>query len=142
MKKLPLGIQSIRKILKEDRVYIDKTGFAFDLIENGTHYFISRPRRFGKSLFLKTLEEIFKGNRNLFRGLAIETSHYDWKEYPVLYFDFAQIISETPQDFKSGLEDAIEDVSKAYGIAISGSSYTSKIKRLVTTLSKKIESLS
>ena len=77
MKKLPLGMQSIRKILEEDRVYIDKTSFALDLIEKGTHYSISRPRRFGKSLFLKPLEEIFKGNRDLFRGLAIEQTSYN-----------------------------------------------------------------
>ena len=66
MKKLPIGIQNIREIFEEDLVYIDKTGFALDLIENGSYYFISRPRRFGKSLFLSTLEEIFKGESRPF----------------------------------------------------------------------------
>ena len=68
MTKLPLGIQRIRKILKDNLVYVDKTGFAFDLIENGSYYFILRPRRCGKSLVLSTLEEIFRGDENFLRA--------------------------------------------------------------------------
>ena len=67
MKKLPIGIQSIREILEEKQIYVDKTGFALNLISKGKHYFMSRPRRFGKSLFINTLEEIFKGNKDLFK---------------------------------------------------------------------------
>ena len=80
MKKLPIGIQSIEKILKNDEyIYIDKTGFAKQLIDEGApHYFMSRPRRFGKSLFLNTLEEIFKGNKELFKGCQIYGSDYEW----------------------------------------------------------------
>lgn len=76
IKKLPIGIQSIREILEEDQVYVDKTTFILSLIRNGKHYFMSRPRRFGKSLFLNTLEEIFKGNKDLFKGCAIYESDY------------------------------------------------------------------
>lgn len=73
MKKLPIGIQSIKKILNDSEyVYVDKTGFVKKLIDEGTpHYFISRPRRFGKSLFVNTLEEIFKGSKEIFKGLKI-----------------------------------------------------------------------
>ena len=137
MKKLPIGIQSIREILEEDQAYVDKTEFALNLIENGKHYFMSRPRRFGKSLFLNTLEEIFKGNKKLFKGLKIYETGYDWQEYPVLRFDLAKILSETAQDFKNGLDDVIEDFSKLHGIAIEGSSYLSKLNRLIASLSKK-----
>ena len=63
MKKLPIGIHSIQEIITEGYIYVDKTQFALELINNGAHYFLSRPRRFGKSLFLSTLEEIFKGNK-------------------------------------------------------------------------------
>ncbi|MBF5059462.1 hypothetical protein NEPTK9_000976 [Candidatus Neptunochlamydia vexilliferae] len=79
MKKLPIGIQSISKILyKEDYVYVDKTLFIKKLLDEGSpHYFISRPRRFGKSLFLNTLEEIFKGNKELFKECQIYNSDYD-----------------------------------------------------------------
>lgn len=81
MKKLPVGIQSIKKILSNNEyVYVDKTGFVKKLIDEGTpHYFLSRPRRFGKSLFLSTLEEIFQGNKALFKGCEIYKSNSDWK---------------------------------------------------------------
>ncbi|MEL6607180.1 MAG: AAA family ATPase, partial [Bacteroidota bacterium] len=99
MKKLPIGIQSIEKILaKGDYIYVDKTLFALQLIEgDAPHYFLSRPRRFGKSLFLSTLEEIFKGNKELFKGCQIYQSDYDWQAYPVLYLNFAEILNETTQ---------------------------------------------
>ena len=142
MKKLPVGIQSIQKILLDgEYVYVDKTGFIKKLIDEGTpHYFLSRPRRFGKSLFINTLEEIFKGNKELFKGLKIYEADYDWQEHPVLHFDFAKILSTTSKDFKSGLEDAIDDFSKFHEIVIEGSSYLSKLNRLITLLSKKTES--
>ena len=85
MKKLPIGIQSIERIRTEDYIYVDKTQFALALIEgDAPHYFLSRPRRFGKSLFLSTLKEIFKGNKALFEGCHIAESNYDWQPYPVL----------------------------------------------------------
>ena len=79
MKKLPIGIQSIEKILKKDEyIYVDKTGFVKQLLDEGApHYFMSRPRRFGKSLFLNTLEEIFKGNKELFKGCQIYDSDFE-----------------------------------------------------------------
>jgi hypothetical protein len=143
MKKLPVGIQSIQKILgKGEYLYVDKTGFIKKLVDEGAPYFfMSRPRRFGKSLFLNTLEEIFKGNKELFRGLQIYESDYDWQEYPVLHFDFAKILSATSKDFKKGLEDAIEDFSDLYEIPVEGSSYLSKLNRLIINLSEKNRSV-
>ena len=67
-RRLPIGIQTFRKIREGGFYYVDKTAFARQLIEEGTHYFLSRPRRFGKSLFLDTLKELFEGNEPLFRG--------------------------------------------------------------------------
>ena len=67
-KKLPIGIQTFSEVREEDYYYVDKTGFALRLIELGKYYFLSRPRRFGKSLFLDTLGELFAGNEPLFRG--------------------------------------------------------------------------
>ena len=68
-RKLPIGIQTFREIREENCYYVDKTGYARRLAERGKHYFLSRPRRFGKSLFLDTLKELFEGNEPLFRGL-------------------------------------------------------------------------
>lgn len=110
MKKLPIGIQSIEKILKKDEyIYVDKTGFAKQLIAEGTpHYFMSRPRRFGKSLFLNTLEKIFKGNKELFKGCQIYDSDYEWQEHPVLHFDFSQTPSSYSGELKVSLQEAVE----------------------------------
>jgi hypothetical protein len=140
MKKLPIGIQSIKKILsKGDYVYVDKTGFVKKLIDEGSpHYFLSRPRRFGKSLFLNTLGEIFKGNKKLFKGYQIYESDYDWKEYPVLHFDFAQISSNSCEDFKSGLKAEIERMGNLHETSVvEGPSIKFQLKVLIESLSKK-----
>jgi hypothetical protein len=87
-KKLPIGIQTFQKIREADYYYVDKTGFALALIEQGSHYFLSRPRRFGKSLFLDTLKELFEGNKVLFQGLIAHES-WDWSvKYPVIKISF------------------------------------------------------
>ncbi len=90
-KKLPIGKSTFRDIRdpKENYVYIDKTAIAYEMVMSGTYYFLSRPRRFGKSLFLDTLSEIFKGSKHLFEGLAIY-DQYDWsKSFPVINISFA-----------------------------------------------------
>jgi hypothetical protein len=76
-KKLPIGIQTFAKIRDEPYYYVDKTSYLLALIENGTHYFLSRPRRFGKSLLIDTLAELFAGNQALFEGLYIYDK-WDW----------------------------------------------------------------
>ena len=87
-RKLPLGIQTFRKIREQDCYYVDKTAYARRLAAEGDHYFLSRPRRFGKSLFLDTLKELFEGNEPLFRGLAVHDG-WDWSvRRPVVRLDF------------------------------------------------------
>ena len=89
MKKLPIGIQTFSEIINEDYLYIDKTGIAYSLIDRFKYVFLSRPRRFGKSLFLDTLHNIFEGNRELFRGLLIE-EQWNWEvKYPVILISFS-----------------------------------------------------
>lgn len=78
-RKLPIGIQGFAKLREEGCYYVDKTAYALRLIEEGSHYFLSRPRRFGKSLFLDTLKELFEGHAALFKGLAAET-RWDWTQ--------------------------------------------------------------
>jgi hypothetical protein len=88
-KSLPIGIQTFRQIIEEGYVYIDKTPHARILAESGKYYFLSRPRRFGKSLFLDTLKELFEGSETLFRGLDIQ-AHWDWsRRHPVIRLDFS-----------------------------------------------------
>jgi len=91
--KLPIGIQTFSKIREGNYLYVDKTKYALDLIANYEYVFLSRPRRFGKSLFLDTLYEIFNGNKELFKGLYIYDK-CDFEQYPVIKIDWAG-------DFKS-----------------------------------------
>ena len=87
MQNLPIGIQSFEKIREGGYVYVDKTEYICELLKQKCCYFLSRPRRFGKSLFLSTLEAYFQGRKELFAGLAIDTPDRQWKEYPVIYID-------------------------------------------------------
>ena len=86
--KYPIGIQSFDRIRNEGYVYVDKTDLIYQLVTTGSIYFLSRPRRFGKSLLVSTLEHYFLGHKELFKGLAMEQLEKDWLEYPVFHIDF------------------------------------------------------
>lgn len=103
-KKLPIGIQTFAKIRENNAYYyVDKTPVALELIEQGSHFFLSRPRRFGKSLFLDTLKELFAGNAALFKGLYAER-HWDWSvKYPVLRFSFGGGVIRDADDLQTRL---------------------------------------
>ena len=91
MKRLPIGIQTFRDIVQNDYLYVDKTEKIFDLVNNPKGvYFLSRPRRFGKSLLISTLDEIFQGNKELFEDLWIYNSDYAWEKHPVVRIDFGK----------------------------------------------------
>ena len=137
MKKLPIGIQTIQKILKEGYVYVDKTLLAYQLIEGGApHYFLSRPRRFGKSLFIDTLAEILKGNKELFKDCAIYQTDYDWTKYAVLNFDFSTIDIDTKEELQISLKTVVDNLAEAFGVAIKGPSVRFRLQSLVETLAK------
>ena len=137
MKNLPIGIQNIQEIITDGYIYVDKTQFALELIQTGKHYFLSRPRRFGKSVFVSTLEEIFKGNKALFEGCHIAASNYDWKPYPVLYLNLTKIPNETTQDLKASLQRVVGKMAKSYKVAIDIPSAQEGLVNLVEELSKK-----
>jgi hypothetical protein len=108
MKKLPIGIQTFSEIIKENYVYVDKTEIAYNLINEFKYVFLSRPRRFGKSLFLDTLKELFKGNKELFKGLYIYDK-WNWEEkYPVIKISWDgknRTINDLEQKLKEILKD-------------------------------------
>ena len=95
--KLPIGIQSFEDLRNKGFKYVDKTGHVFKLVTEGKYYFLSRPRRFGKSLLLNTFESYFLGKRELFNGLAIAKLEHDWTEYPVLHLDLNTQVYNAPQ---------------------------------------------
>ena len=86
--KYPIGIQTFEEIITGGYVYVDKTALVYNLVDTGKYYFLSRPRRFGKSLLTTTLESYFLGRKDLFKGLAIEAMETEWLEYPVFHLDF------------------------------------------------------
>lgn len=97
LKKLPIGVSSLQGMIDEGYLYVDKTREIHKLFaQGGKYYFLSRPRRFGKSLLISTLKEIFSGNRELFKGLWIE-DQIEWKKYPVIHIDFTRIAYQTPE---------------------------------------------
>ena len=114
-RRLPIGIQTFREIREGNHYYVDKTAHIQQLIDEGKHYFLSRPRRFGKSLFLDTLQELFEGNEPLFEGLYIH-DHWDWSvRYPVLRFDFSSGNYQGPDDLRKEVAvqlDALENEAK------------------------------
>ena len=81
--KYPIGIQSFESLRKENYVYVDKTEMVYELAERGKYYFLSRPRRFGKSLLVSTIEAYFSGRKDLFKGLAIDELEKDWECHPI-----------------------------------------------------------
>ena len=103
MKELPLGIQSFREIVKGGYVYVDKTQYVYDILNGAKYYFLSRPRRFGKSLLLDTIAEVFGGDKELFRGLYLYDTDYSFEMHPVLRLDMSTIANKTPEVLESEL---------------------------------------
>ena len=113
--KYPIGIQTFEKIIKGGYVYVDKTNLVYKLVSTGEYYFISRPRRFGKSLLTTTLEAYFQGKKELFKGLAIEQLEKDWLEYPVFHIDFSGASYTDPKVVENRLEMYFSKWEEMYG---------------------------
>ena len=135
MKKLPIGRQHFAGIIQEGLLYVDKTQEIFNIIAEGNLYFLSRPRRFGKSLLIATLEEIFKGNQALFKGLYIkEKTDYAWDAYPVLTFNFAKI-ETTPSLFEDSLKRQLHQYAKKFNIQLTAKNLKEQLSELVVGIS-------
>ncbi len=114
-KKLPIGIQSFEKLRNEDCVYIDKTRQIYDMVERGSYYFLSRPRRFGKSLLVSTLHAYFNGKKELFEGLAMSELEKDWVKRPVLHLDLNTQKYDSVEALEYVLNDFLTKAEMIYG---------------------------
>lgn len=115
--KYPIGIQSFEIIRNEGCAYADKTGYIHRLVTSGSRtYFLSRPRRFGKSLLLSTLEAYFSGRRDLFEGLEICSLQHEWKSYPVLHFDFSRAQATSSDNLVNFIANRLAEYEQKYGI--------------------------
>ena len=120
IRKLPIGIQSFEDLRANNYLYVDKTEFVYNLVHTGKVYFLSRPRRFGKSLFISTLKAYFEGKKELFSGLKIEELEKDnpdaWKSYPVIYLNFAQNNFSKENFLNECINLQLEEYEKKYDI--------------------------
>ena len=114
-RKLPIGIQSFEKLREGGYLYVDKTEEVYRMVSTSVPYFLSRPRRFGKSLLLSTMEAYFQGRKDLFHGLAIERFETEWKEYPVLHLDLNARKYAQVSDLTNMLNQYLEEWEQKYG---------------------------
>ncbi len=115
--RYPIGVQSFEELRTNGYLYVDKTGYIPSLLSN-KYYFMSRPRRFGKSLFLSTLESYFKGRRDLFEGLAIHEVEKEWIQYPVVHIDFNTMNATDVEELKDEIRKALFDIISQYKIEV------------------------
>ena len=114
--KYPIGVQDFEGLIKDGYVYVDKTDLVYRLVNDGKIYFLSRPRRFGKSLLVSTLKHYFLGHRELFKGLAIDGLETEWNEYPVFHLSFGGVNFSNSRAIDESLSMFIENAEKEYGI--------------------------
>jgi len=119
MKKLPISIQDFDRLITGNHVYVDKTRYIYQMVTEGMFYFLSRPRRFGKSLLVSTLENLFAGNKELFKGLWIENADWDWKPHPVVLIDFSGITLKTPEKLETALRLKLKKIAQDHQIRLS-----------------------
>src|ERR1700741_4151365 len=141
MKRLSIGIQTFSKLIDQGCVYVDKTALIHDMITSYGYYFLSRPRRFGKSLLVSTLADIFSGNRDLFKELAIDSIPYDWKQYPVIMISFADITATDAQSLEKGIKNYLREIAQRNRVIITQESDFSgdMLRNLVIELAKKAQ---
>lgn len=128
-------MQTLVKLIEEDCIYVDKTELIYQLISEGSYYFLSRPRRFGKSLLVDTLKQIFLGNKELFKGLWIE-DRIDWQAYPVIHIDFSGTGYKS-SSLPEAISGIMEREATRHGIRLTERTYDQKFRELVVRLSEK-----
>lgn len=138
MKNLPIGMQTFSNLIQEDYLYVDKTQNILPLIHSGKYYFLSRPRRFGKSLLVSTLKEIFHGNQELFKGLFIYDK-IEWTSYPVIHLDFLLIPRDTEERLTRGIRETLGDIAAHHDIQLERPDYDMAFHELITKLAGKYQ---
>ena len=135
--KYPVGVQSFEKLRNEGYVYVDKTALVYKLVQEGCSYFLSRPRRFGKSILQTTIEAYFKGHKHLFEGLALADLETEWKEYPVLHLDLNAKAFASIQDLKDLLNDQLTVYEQMYESVAVDVSPEGRFRQLIRAAKKK-----
>jgi len=141
MKKLPLGIQTFSEMIGKQYLYVDKTREIERLLDAGKYIFLARPRRFGKSLLVSTLKELFSGNKELFNGLYIYNK-LDWQAHPVIHLDFSKISYHTLEAFHTSLSMFLQATAETFGVTLIGKfvkdQFAELIQKLAQTAQKQV----
>ncbi|MEM7132578.1 MAG: AAA family ATPase [Chloroflexota bacterium] len=137
LKPLPVSTFTLRDIIENGCLYIDKTQYIYELIRYPKRtYFLSRPRRFGKSLLISTLHEIFRGNKDLFQNLWIHNSDYEWKVHPVIRIDFGQNTVNSAEKLEQVIDYYLEGIAEEYGLTIRGFDFQTRFQDLIRQLAR------
>lgn len=135
--KYPIGIQDFEDLQRNGYAYVDKTNFVYKLADEGKYYFLSRPRRFGKSLFLSTLEAYFQGKKELFEGLAIYDLETEWKKYPIFHIDLNTANFREKDSLYTVLNDYLTTWESKYGTRESEATLTLRFKGVIARAAEK-----
>ena len=137
MKKLPIGIQTFENLIREGYCYVDKTPFIDRLASSGKYYFLSRPRRFGKSLFLSTIKAAYQGKRELFEGLHLY-DHWNWETInPVVHISFGSGVMRTLSDVQVRFEAILQNHEREYGVTLQQEDLRERFTELIAALEEK-----
>jgi hypothetical protein len=118
MKRLPIGVQNFRDLIQSGLAYVDKTEQIHQLVMKGSYYFLSRPRRFGKSLLLTTLASLFRGERHLFENLWISETDFPWESHPVILLDFSRLATQSREELAASLNSYLVGVGADLGVSL------------------------
>jgi len=139
-KKLPVSINDFETMRRDGYVYVDKTRLIHRMVTQGKFYFLSRPRRFGKSVLATTLKCLYQGRKELFDGLWIaEGERWEWREHPVITLDFTGISNSTPEALQQDLDTRLHRIAADYGVVVQAPSLASKFTELIQVLSQKFD---
>ena len=130
-RRYPLGIQTFQKIIEENMLYVDKTELIYKLTQSYSYVFLSRPRRFGKSLLVSTLASYFRGEKELFKGLAMERLEKQWKKHPVIHLSLASVKEIEPEKIEESLSDRLRDIEHQFGIERKSNILGSRLKDII-----------
>ena len=133
LKRLTVGIQTYEKIVEQDCLYVDKTEYIYKMVKLSSYIFLSRPRRFGKSLLVSTLQAYFEGRKELFKGLYIDSVEKEWTAYPVLRFSMALAKHMDVERLNRYLDNILKDEEDKWGVTVPAADANFRLKRLIET---------
>ncbi len=130
-RKLPVGVQDFEKLREEGYIYVDKSEYVYNLTHSGSSYFLARPRCFGKTLLLSTLESYFKGRKDLFEGLKIESLEEEWQDYPIFHIDFSTDVYSTEGNLDVSLNTFLTEQEQRYGKHEERTTYAKRFEHVI-----------